>query len=80
MAVVHLGGGRLKGGDIVHPAVGLSNIALIGDYMGRGELVATIHARNLEDADRAEAEIRAALDFSADAPQEPPLIYERVGP
>ncbi|WP_417249333.1 thymidine phosphorylase [Celeribacter sp.] len=80
MCVVHLGGGRLKGGDPIHPAVGLSNVAMIGDYLGRGELIATIHAQSPEDADRAEAEIRAALDFSADAPQEPPLVYERIGP
>ncbi|MBU2889212.1 thymidine phosphorylase [Celeribacter halophilus] len=78
MAVVHLGGGRLKGGEKIDPAVGLSNCCMIGEYLDADSLVATIHAKTAEDADQAEAAIRAAIRLDETAPDEPPLIYEKV--
>lgn len=78
MAVVHLGGGRLKGGEKIDPAVGLSNCCMIGEYLDADSLVATIHAKTAEDADKAEAAIRAAIRLGETAPDEPPLIYEKV--
>ncbi|WP_417271051.1 thymidine phosphorylase [Celeribacter sp.] len=78
MAVVHLGGGRLKGGDKIDPAVGFSNFSMVGDYLGSDDLIATIHARNEADADRAEAAIRAAVTFGTEPPEALPLIYEKV--
>jgi thymidine phosphorylase len=78
MAVVHLGGGRLQGGEKIDPAVGISNCCLIGDEMVEDALIATIHARTPADADRAEAAIRAAIPIVDEAPDEPPLVYEKV--
>ncbi|WP_417274223.1 thymidine phosphorylase [Celeribacter halophilus] len=78
MAVVHLGGGRLKGGEKIDPAVGLSNCCMIGEYLDADSLVATIHAKTAEDADQAEAAIRAAIRLGETAPDEPPLIYEKA--
>jgi thymidine phosphorylase len=78
MAVVHLGGGRLKGGEKIDPAVGLSNCCMIGEYLDADSLVATIHAKTAEDAGQAEAAIRAAIRLGETAPDEPPLIYEKV--
>jgi thymidine phosphorylase len=78
MVVVHLGGGRLKGGEKIDPAVGLSNCCMIGEYLDVDSLVATIHAKTAEDADKAEAAIRAAIGLGETAPDEPPLIYEKV--
>ncbi|WP_434290919.1 thymidine phosphorylase [Celeribacter sp. SCSIO 80788] len=78
MAVVHLGGGRLKGGEKIDPAVGLSNVCMIGEYLDEDSLIATIHARSVEDADRAEAAIRAAIRLGQETPVEPPLVYEKV--
>lgn len=78
MAVVHLGGGRLKGGEKIDPAVGFSNVCLLGDDMDADVLIATIHARNDADADAAEATLRAAIEIGDAAPAEPPLVYERV--
>ncbi|WP_417263811.1 thymidine phosphorylase [Celeribacter sp.] len=78
MAVVHLGGGRMKGGDKVDPAVGLSNCCMIGEYLDADNLIATIHAKSVEEADRAEAAIRAAIRLASEAPDEPPLVYEKV--
>ncbi|WP_226549196.1 thymidine phosphorylase [Celeribacter naphthalenivorans] len=78
MAVVHLGGGRMKGGDKVDPAVGLSNCCMIGEYLDADNLIATIHAKSVEEADQAEAAIRAAIRLAPEAPDEPPLVYEKV--
>ena len=78
MAVVHLGGGRLKGGDTLDPAVGFSNFSMVGDYLGSGDLVATIHARSDADADRAEAAVRAAVILGETQPDALPLVYEKV--
>ena len=80
MAVVHLGGGRLKGGERIDPAVGLSDCVMIGDRLGAGDLLATIHAATPEAAEAAEATLHRAITLSASAPDEPPLVYERVAP
>ena len=77
-AVVHLGGGRLRGGDKINPAVGLSDLAPIGEPIARGEAFALVHAASDADAERAVAEVLAAYSFAAEAPDEPDLIIERV--
>ncbi|AJE45600.1 thymidine phosphorylase [Celeribacter indicus] len=79
MAVVHLGGGRRRGGEKIDAAVGVSNCCEIGEWLAEDSLIATIHARTTEAADRAEAELRAAIRLAEAAPDEPPLIYERIG-
>lgn len=78
MGVVHLGGGRLAGGEKIDPAVGISNCCLIGDYMTEDTLIATIHARTPDEADRAEVALRNAIRLGARAVEEPPLVYEKV--
>lgn len=77
-AVVHLGGGRLRGGDRINPAVGLSDLAPIGEPLARGEAFALVHAATEADADRAVAEVLAAYRMAPEAPDEPELIIERV--
>ena len=80
LAVVHLGGGRQRGGDQIDPAVGVSNCCLLGERVLPDALLATIHARNVDDADRAEAALRAAIQIGAQAPAQNPLILGRVAP
>ncbi|HPE25248.1 MAG TPA: thymidine phosphorylase [Albidovulum sp.] len=77
-AVVHLGGGRLRGGDRINPSVGLSDLQPIGEPLARGEALARVHAASDADADRAVAAVQAAFRISAGVPEEPPLIHERV--
>lgn len=77
-AVVHLGGGRLREGDRVNPAVGLSELASIGQEMHRGVPLAIIHAATEDAADAAERAVLAAYRLT-DAPvEEPPLVYKRI--
>lgn len=77
-AVVHLGGGRLKGGDRINPAVGLSDLAPLGEPLGKGEAFALVHAATREDAEQAAAAVKAAYRIAAERPEEPDLIVERV--
>ncbi|MFV2052038.1 thymidine phosphorylase [Aliiroseovarius sp. YM-037] len=77
LAVVHLGGGRLKGGDVIDPSVGLSNIARIGAQVDEGVPLAQIYAANDDQANAAAKAVSAAFSF-ADDPEIPPLIYKRV--
>ena len=78
MTVVHLGGGRLRGDDRIDPAVGLSNLCQHGEWIERDSLLATIHARSPEEADQAEASLRAAIEMGEAAPTALPLVYEKV--
>ncbi len=78
-AVVHLGGGRLKGDDRINPAVGLSDLAPLGEPFAKGEAIALVHAASQSDADRAIAAVRAAYVLAEDPIEEPDLVQERVG-
>lgn len=78
-AVVHLGGGRLKGGDRINPSVGLSELMPLGEPVGRGEVIARVHASSEVDAARALMAVTAAISISAAPVDLPPLIHKRVG-
>jgi len=78
-AVVRLGGGRLIGTDKVNPSVGFSGLASLGEEMDKGEPMVLIHAATEAAAEAAEAAVRAAYVLGDSAPDEPPLIHERVG-
>ncbi|WP_343117205.1 thymidine phosphorylase [Ostreiculturibacter nitratireducens] len=78
-AVVHLGGGRLKGGEKINPSVGLSALAKVGDTIDEGEPIALVHAATEAEAQKAIAEVRRAYRLS-ESPVEPwPLVLEKVG-
>ncbi|RPE66336.1 thymidine phosphorylase [Pacificibacter maritimus] len=76
--VVDLGGGRAQAADKIDPAVGLSNICRLGDHMTPDTLIATLHARSPEAADRAEAAILQAITIGDTVPKLPELIIEKV--
>jgi thymidine phosphorylase len=77
-AVVHLGGGRLRGTDKLDLAVGLSDIARIGDKVDSNRPLARVHAAS-EDAARAIAGgLREAFSLGDTAPDPIPLIHERI--
>jgi thymidine phosphorylase len=76
--VVHLGGGRLKQDDKIDLAVGLTDIARIGDRVDPQRPLARIHAASEEAARAVAAQIRDAFTLVNDAPAAPPLIHERI--
>lgn len=78
--VVRLGGGRALASDRINPAVGLSNLAIVGEEMALDEPLALIHAATIEDAHAARDAILRAYTLGADMPEEPALIHDRIGP
>ncbi len=77
LAVVALGGGRQVETDQINPMVGLSDVVRIGTEVARGEPLLRIHAARAEQADIAEATIRAAIRFG-DPGKATPLVRDRV--
>ena len=78
IAVVRLGGGRLREGDRIDPSVGFSDILPLGTEVKKGQPVARLHAAGEKAAQEAE---RAFLDAIAigEHAEALPLVIERVG-
>ncbi len=79
IAVVALGGGRVRAADPVDPAVGFTELAAIGDIIDESQPLAFVHARDEAAADRAETELQSAymLSSARDVADDPAII-ERV--
>jgi thymidine phosphorylase len=78
LAVVALGGGRQREGDRINPSVGLSDLAGIGDEVGRNDPLALVHAATVDQAMAAVAAVQGAYRLTAVAPSEPPLVLKRI--
>ncbi|KAF0115218.1 MAG: thymidine phosphorylase [Rhodobacteraceae bacterium] len=78
LAVVHLGGGRLREGDRVNPSVGLSDLAGVGEEAGAGVPLAMVHAVTEDAAKAAVRAVQAAYVIGAAPPDEPPLVQKRI--
>ncbi len=79
MAVVHLGGGRLKDGDRIDPSVGLSGLPMLGDEVVPETPLGTIHAASTQAADRAEATLREAIVIGDGNVDILPLVCRSIG-
>lgn len=73
MAVIELGGGRIRPEDGIDHAVGFSELLPLGTTVAEGDPIARIHARDEAAAERAEASLLAlyAIRGEADAPSGP---------
>jgi thymidine phosphorylase len=70
LAVIGLGGGRARETDLVDHAVGLTEIAGLGERVGPGERpLALVHARSEDDAARAGEAVRAAFSLGEVSPE-----------
>ena len=78
LTVVQLGGGRQREADRINPSVGLSDLAGIGENIGKGDPLCMVHAATEAQADEAIAVIQAAYALSDIAPQEPDLVLKRI--
>ena len=67
LAVVELGGGRARASDTIDPAVGLTDLAGLGDEVGADRPLALIHARDDGTAEAAARRLIAAYRL-ADRP------------
>jgi thymidine phosphorylase len=78
-AVVLLGGGRLKQEDRLDLAVGLSDIARIGQEIDGTTPLLRIHAASEEAARAVAGMLRIAFTLSEAEVPPPDLIHERIG-
>lgn len=79
MAVVELGGGRRIAGAAIDHSVGLSDIVALGERIDGERPLAVVHARSEDDAERAAASLREAMQLGETASPRP-LIHAIVGP
>ena len=77
IAVVALGGGRVRVEDAIDHSVGLSWLAGIGEVVGSDRPLAVVHARDASAAEAAAEAVRAA--YRLGEPGERPIVYERIG-
>jgi pyrimidine-nucleoside phosphorylase len=78
LAALDLGAGRKNKGDPVDHAVGIVLHKKIGDSVGQGEDLYTIHAQSEESADFAQARLLEAYAWEDHAVKAPPLVYQVV--
>ncbi len=78
LAVLQLGGGRLRRGDPVNPAVGLSGLAPLGAAADAEAPLGWVHAASDEAAEAAAAAVQAAYRFADAAPRLRPVVAGRV--
>ncbi len=78
LAVVQLGGGRRRAEDEIDPGVGLSDLCTAGQNLTMDTPLATIHAANEADLQRAEARLKSAVRIEKHGIEMTPAIYERI--
>jgi len=78
LAAQAMGAGRVQKTDVLDYSVGFVLHARIGDRLQPDTPLCTLYARNDQEADKAEAAIRAAITFSDEPVAAPPLVYAIV--
>jgi thymidine phosphorylase len=77
-AAVHLGAGRRTKEDDVDHAVGIVCHAKRGTRVGRGDVLAEVHARTEDAADAAVREVLAAYRIAGDEPPQRDVLLDVV--
>jgi thymidine phosphorylase len=80
LAVVALGGGRVRPQDSIDFAVGLTGLVELGDGIAVGQPLAMVHARSAEAAERAVRQVQAAYQIGDIQPAAEPMIHRIVRP
>ncbi|TDR90141.1 thymidine phosphorylase [Enterovirga rhinocerotis] len=78
LAVVALGGGRVRAADPIDHAVGLVRFAGIGAEIEEDTPLAIVHAGSDDAAERAARAVRAAYSIGERPPVIPPVVGERI--
>jgi thymidine phosphorylase len=77
LAVVALGGGRVRESDPVDHSVGLTDVAAPGERVGPGERpLALVHAASSEAAERCADALRDAYAVGEAVKEAPPPVLE----
>jgi len=75
-AIIELGGGRKRVGEMLDLSVGFSDIARVGTKLDSGTPMAVIHAASEADAERAEQDLLAAVTLVDSSPPPQPVIHD----
>lgn len=80
LAVVALGGGRVRPQDAIDYAVGLTGMVELGDELALGQPLAMVHARTAQAAEAAVRQVQAAYLVGAGKPVPTPMIHSTIRP
>lgn len=69
-----LGGGRITKESVINHEVGIDRLKKPGEAVGRGSLLARVHAFDVRQAQTASKRLKAAFEISAKRQSNPPLI------
>lgn len=78
MTAVLLGAGREKKEDNIDPAAGIVISAKTGDFVKRGELLATLFSNDKSRLDGAETRFLSAVSIGAQKPAAQPMILDYI--
>lgn len=78
LAIVGMGGGRVRADQGIDHAVGFTRVAPIGAAVGPGRPLGLVHARSGAQAEVAAAELRAAITIGDEPPAPAPVVLERI--
>jgi pyrimidine-nucleoside phosphorylase len=78
LAALRLGAGRLTKDDAIDHAVGILCLKKRGETVATGEVLAEVHARDDEAAQRASSEVLAAYTIGDKAPERRPIVLETI--
>ena len=78
IAVIELGGGRLKVTDKIDFAVGLANLKRVGFKLQKGDVIAELHGNDAKKVNRAKEIVKDSYKLQQHAPTTCNLIAERI--
>jgi thymidine phosphorylase len=80
LAVVALGGGRVRPQDTIDFAVGLTGLVELGQQVSHGQPLAMVHARSEQAAGQAVRQVQAAYRIGAEQAPAEPMILRTIRP
>lgn len=80
LVIMALGGGRRRADDTIDHAVGLTDIAGIGEAVDSSQPLCVVHAATEEDAEAAIDGLRTATVITDETPPTPSVVRQRIGP
>lgn len=78
IATLMLGGGRRLVSDPIDPAVGLSQLRRVGDSVGKGQVLARLHANDADRLEEARRLVESSYVVTTEANPAREIIIERL--
>lgn len=78
IAVIELGGGRMRVTDKIDFAVGLSELKRVGAKIKKGDVIASVHGNDQAKVKRAKDIVKTSYKVQREAPSPVTLIAERI--